>query len=485
MAVTGASSFLVVGEAPANVAAPTIIDAPPDLNFSLAALRSGVPGIVDANNMLALDRDWSQNFGHPDLSFSAVRWCPSWVRHDSHYGSWEPASADIYRIQRKGASGADAQTLVFTCSPNTASIPVGDSIVVWDSTAENVVTQNTSHDLSGYALPTRSKLTVSACTPSALLSAAGRRLIEVNVGVALPAIDYSPTFYAGEFVQKSTMQLRHWSFYKNSVAKTLRNPLTNYAKITHEALRGGGHVILGGSGFATSNHDWSKEYLAFGATLTTELFRLECEGLADTFGNTDPRKLAVELENYPVHTWATVGTVPGYSYLLSEVFYPVARLAWGQERTLIVKAPGGTAGLLTGGFDFACPAGQNAHLAVHCLPGEVSGPMGSIAFTTIAQTDWLADQIGAKVTALGYRGGGVTSLGITPPVTVQAKAERLGRMLTSISNKQLYTFYYGNLGTDPATTFDCANVYTVGGTRIEALHPAMRTYARRAGQMIT
>lgn len=483
MTVGGTYSFIVLGDAPPSEAAPTVVDPSPDLNFNLSSVRPGVPGIVDAGGTFARHRDWTQNFGHPDYSFSAVRWTVPWLRHDANYGFFEPASADIYRIHRKGSAGADAQTLVFTCSPNTAPVPAGESVVVWDSTAEDAVTLTTTHDLSGYALPTRSKLTVSASTPSAMLDAAGRRLIEVNTGAALPAIDFSPSWYAGQYVQKSTMQLRHWAFYKNSATKALRNPLANYAKITREALSGGGHVVIGGTQFATTTNDWSKEYLAFGASLTEELFRLECEGLANMFGNTDPRKLAVQLEHSPIHTWETVGIIPGHRYLLSEVFYPIAREAWGQERTLMLRSPGGTAGLLDD-FDLPCPKGHNTHLVAHCVPGEVSGPMGLVDFTTIEQTDWLAGEIADKINELGYRGGGITSLGITPPVAMQPKAERLGRMLTSVSNKQLYAFYYANLGSNPDTTFDVADIYSIGGTRIEALHPPMREYARRAGLMM-
>lgn len=277
------------------------------------------------------------------------------------------------------------------------------------------------------------------------------------------------------------MQLRHWSFYANAATKELRHPLKTFADITlRKAIPGGGYVMLGGNKWATSAYDWSKDYLNFGATLTQELFKKECDGLAETFGQTDPRMLAVELENRVVHGWDAVDTVPGYGTLLADVFYPIARTAWGQDRTLVVKAAGGVDGLLVD-FDFPCPTRQNVHLAAHTVGTDATGPGGPLTFATIADSDWLADQISAKISSLGYAGGGLTSFGLIPPQDAVTKAQKIGRLLTSMNNHGLYVWLYANLGTDPATTYSVADIFTIGGNRIEALYPEMRKFARRAG----
>lgn len=473
MIFTGSRVFMIKGKAPANASADAPSGPSTDLNFAVTAARPGVPGINDPGDRLAYHRDWTFNFSTPEAGFSGIRWNPSWIRTPYDQSVWQHVNADIYRIHRKGTVGADLQTLVFTCSPNTQTIPAGEPIVVWDSTTGNDVVQNTSHSLSGFALPTRSKLTVSASTPSAMFDTNGRRSIEVNFGTNLPVIDFSPTWVNG----KSTMQLRHWRFYANTATKELRHPLKSLAQITKSnALPNNGYIILGGNEFEPAGYDWAQDYLNFGASLTEELFRLEQEGLANEFGATDPRRLAVELESKVFHSWATVGATPGYRVLLNDVFYPIARTAWGQERTLLVKGPGGYGGVA--GFDWRPPTGQNVHFVVHTTDAEIN-------MTNIASTDFAAGVIKGKIDSLGFRGGGITSLSIVPPIDVVLKAQRLGRMLTSGTNSGLYVFYFASLGTDPATTLSAADVFVINGARVESVPHEMAPYASRSGQMFS
>lgn len=505
MTITGAYVFAFKSRSPANILAPVTAPEPNSLEFNMAIQRSGVPGIVDVGEAFSRQRSWLSNFAIPGEGFAGIRWCPSWIDGIDRPGFSEPATADIYRIQRKGASGADQQTLVFTCGPNPAAIPAGDSVVIWNNTTIDLVAQSSGYDLSGFMLPLRSKLAVSASAASEIHDADGRRTVEVNFGTALPAIDFTPSWITAGGISKSTMQLRHWSFYANAATKQLRQPIKLHASLTlNQALPAGGYIILGGNQFASPSYDWSRDYLNFGSTLTEELYRLECEGLADTFGATNPRRLAVELENNPVHSWNTVGLTQGYSQLLKYAFYPIARAAWGQDRTLVVKPPGGMMGLIND-FDFPCPVGELAHLAIHYnnsgtlgyilnedgtlmldeSGNQIIGEGLGVGFSSIEQTDLIASEISRIITKYGYAGGGMTSVGVVPPTSIAEKGMKLGRILTSMTGRGLYTFFYANTDGDPATTYDSADFFTINGERIEALYPEMRPYASRSGLIFT
>lgn len=437
--------------------------------FNMAQGKPGVPGFFAVGDNMAKRRDLSFNFRNSSNGFSAVRWCPSWIRTDSNPAYWEPAGSDIYNVKRKGPSGVDAQTLVFTCSPNTALIPNGDSVVIWEADSDVSVIQSSNYDLSGFALPVRSKLIVTNCIPSQAYNLNGRQVVEIQMGAILPAIDFSPAFFTTNGVSKSPLQMRHWSFYKDEANGILRNPIAYYAKLTQDALSGGAYVMLGGNQWAPSNYDWSKDYFNFGASLIEELYRKECEGLADIFGNSDTNKLAVELENNVIHAWNTVNVTTGYKVLLDDVFYPIARAAWGDDRTICVKCSGGLDGMVNV-FDWKPPTGSNTHLVAHGNDGNINGPNGIIDFSSIAESDWLAEEIREKIISLGFAGGGIIDLSIDDVADIFDKSERFGRVLTSMTNAQLYTFFTG-----------VSDTFTIDGSRIEALYPEMRQFARRAG----
>lgn len=453
------------------------------LQFLIGTNDLGRPGIVDYGNSMEKERDWEYSYINPNEGFMGVRWCPSWIRTDIQAAAWQPAGADIYRVQRKGNAGADARTLVLTCSPNSAQIPAGDPVVIWEASADDTVSTNTTHDFNGYNLQLKSKLNISACIPSLLYDINGRQIIEIDTGEVLPVIDYLPPFFTNNFgVHKSTMQLRHWQFYVNSANKQLRLPFPYFFQNTRKAVLSGANVILGGNQWAPTNYDWSKDYFNFGASLTEELFRKECEGLANYFNDLPPSHLAVELENKVFHHWENIGSTIGYKSLLNDVWYPIARTAWGQERTLIVKGPGNANGTLSY-FDWSPPNGERAHLAVHANNTELVGPNGGISLASIAESDWLAVALRDKINDLGFSGGGVTELRIDYPNNTVDKAKKMGRVLTSFKNNNLYTWYYGHIGTNPDFTPNVADVFSVNGFRIEALFPEMRAHASRAGMI--
>ena len=484
-----------VSKSPSNIAAPAIITPPSGLSFDFATARPGVPAVNDQFEYFSIPRDWAFNFKHPTQGFGSIRWQPTWKRADGFYGSWEPAEGEIYRIQRKGATGAAAQTLVFTCGPNPATVPIGEKVVIWDLLGwDGSVAPTTSRNLSGYNLPLRSKMTVTGGAGSAQWDANGRRIIEVAAGVNLPAIDYT---VPSNVDTGQTMRLRHWAFYKNTATKEMRHPLGWFSDISiNSAIANGGYIMLGGLQGQPTWYDWTVDHRSFGASLTEELWRLECEGLAYHMGGTDPRKLAVELENEPTSSWAASVDGVGYGDLLPDVWYGIARQVWGQERTLVLKGTGfGGLGDLLESFNFRCPAGHNAHLVSHNYDGQVTNENGQglMNFGDIAQTDYYARALAGKITELGYKGGGMTEFGVRPYewwsqwpdgmlyIGDAERGKRMGRMTTSLSNRGLYNYVWGATGDDA----NCADVYPIDGHDIEAFYPTMRPYAARAGLTTT
>lgn len=484
-----------MSRAPYNISAPAIVTPPSGLAFNMAEARPGVPAINDQFTNFERPRDWEYNFKHPTQGFAGIRWQPTWKRADGYYGLWTPAEGEIYRIQRKGSSGANQQILVLTCGPNPATIPVGETVVLWNVPFDGAVNRTmNSMNLSGYNLPLRSKLVVSGGTGSADYDVDGRRIIEINTGVNLPAIDYTvPTNDGGG----SQMRHRHWSFYENNTTKKMRSPLGWYTDISiNDAIRNGGYIMLGGVQHIPTWYDWTQDYNNFGATLTTELWRLECEGLANAFAGVDPRMYAVELENEPTSSWGMDDGLPGYGTLLPDVWYGIARQVWGQEPTLVVKATDfGSLDSLIRDFDFRCPTGENAHLVSHNYDGQAHGQPGNYAINwgDIGQTNFYANELSKKVVGLGYKGGGMTEMGAYPfewwdydsKVSLEERGRRMGRMTTSLHNKGLYNFLWGTLWGDPTQSLDCASMYMIDGNEIEALHTEMRPYAARAGLTTT
>jgi hypothetical protein len=293
------------------------------------------------------------------------------------------------------------------------------------------------------------------------------------------------------------MRHRHWSFYKNAATKTMRHPLGWFTDITlNNVIPNGGYSMLGGIQHIPTWYDWTEDYRNFGASLTEELWRAECQGLADKMGNTDPRFLAVELENEPTQVWNSNSEGVGYGTLLPDVWYGMARQIWGQERTLVVKATGyGTLDSLRDEFNFRCPTGENAHLVTHNYTGQNHAEPGKYVqnYADIGQTDYYAGILAAKITEFGYKGGGMTEMGAYPfewwdygtKVSLEERGRRMGRMLTSLTNKGLYNFLWGTLWGDPNQSLNCASMYTIDGHNIEALDTEMRPYTARAGQTTT
>lgn len=470
-----------------NIPAPSIQQPDSALLFNMASARPGVPAVNDQFEYITYgNREWAWCFNHPLEGFAGVRWQPTWIRAEGFYGAWEPSHGNIFRAYRKGASGQDAQTLVLECGPNPVAIPVGDKVVLYTSPDDGNVDRTTALNLSGFNVPLRQKLTVVGGAASAAFDANGKRIVEVDLGAPLPAIDYTPPAQADTWWRSSTFQMRHWSFYSDASTKRLRHPLGWFRDISlNDILPNGGYVMLGGCQFIPTWNDWSRDYANFGASLIEELWRAEQQGLADTFGATDPRKLAVELENEPTRDWRGTASDPGYGDLLPDVWYGISRQIWGPQRTLVVKP--NLFGSLDGldEFDFVCPQGHNTHLVCHNYAGHIHWPNGVQAWESIAETDWTADKLAGRIAALGYKGGGFTELGVGTRewynfdivISDAERGRRLGRALTSLTNKGLYMFAWGHVGDDNL----CVGIRQIDGHNIEAYLPGISPYARRAG----
>lgn len=478
--------------------APPVVTPPSGLLFDLAQMRPGVPGSNNQFNRFDEGRDWAATLSHPTQGFAGVRWQPTWLRSEGFFGDWTPAEGEVRRIYRKGDSGADLRTLVFECGPNPATIPVGDAVVVWwtEEWFGGVSRITNTLDLNGFQLPLRQKLTVTGGSGSALWDAFGVRTVEVRFGEDLPPIDYVPPTAedpsAGTFYR---VRLRHWEFYADPLNRTLRRPLDRFAwRSKEEVLKNGGWVMLGGLQHIPTWRDWTLEYHDFGASLVEELWRKECEGLAYHFGETDPRRLAVELENEP--TRAGVGRTEGgpetnetedigYHTLLREVWYPIARQEWGPERTLCVKSSGfGSLDHLQNEFNVANPDGGNAHLVNHNYDNQAhrfdlpGWPV--MNYGTAEDSAYHAQTLLRRIEELGYKGGGMTEWGVLGwgfRYEGPDRGQRIGRMIDALARRGLYCFVWSLTG----DSYRCSSIQNIDGADIEAMDPDVAPYCARAG----
>lgn len=238
--------------APANIAAPPIVRPPNTLGFQMGQPGDTRLGSFGSNNQFenfAGPRDWVYNFAAPDYDFSGVRNQFTWTETVGFQGRWQPAGGDVNRIYRKGASGQDSHTLVLECGVNPSAVPVGDKVVLWIQEGPGDY-QGTALNLSGYNMPLRQKMTCTASTASAWGDADGTRIIELDAGQALPAIDHYPAKYSGGWYERSTLQHRHWSFFQDNATKELRHPLGQFTDIAiNEVLANGGYFVSGGQQF--------------------------------------------------------------------------------------------------------------------------------------------------------------------------------------------------------------------------------------------
>lgn len=507
MALISTTSTVLLGgqskpliRSPGDVASPALIGGPSELIFDMTTARPGVPGVNDQFERFGESRTWEANYTHPE-GFAGVRWQPTWMRADGYYGSWEPAEGEIFRIRRKGTTGQGARTLVITAGPNPAPIPVGDSVVLWEVDGYNGgVRRNAFINLSGYNLPMRAKMTVTACTPSAPWDGEGRRIIEVDAGTELPAIDLTVQPFTDTQRNETwqSMRVRHWSFYVDRSINRMRWPLPWFRDNTLDlVLPNNGYVMLGGLQMRPTWRDWSLDWNDFGASLVEQLWREECEGLAFYFGATNPKRLAVELENEPTRPWENQGGEIGYGQLLADVWYPVARRAWGRERTIGVKSTGfGSIDSLRDDFNWTNPNNDNTFLFAHNYDGQfhMNHAGGHLAiWANIGETDYAADVIATKMTRHGFKGGGFTEFGTSIyewwqdangdliPVPQEERGRRMGRGLTSLTSRGLSQWSWGMVG----DWYDNTAIYDDGPNRIQKYFPEMRPYCVRAGRTTT
>jgi hypothetical protein len=474
---------------PSNVAAPPIVSAPGALSFDMAQSGTAMRGWYGSNNQFEnylVARDWTANFADQAESFAGIRWQPTFDYAMGWTGQWETSGGDVRKVTRKGTTGADARTLVFECDPNPAAIPVGDPVVFWSSFSEGDYSASATLNLSGYNLPLRQKLTVTRSVGSAYADTNGRRIIEIDTGQALPDISFVPGTYSIQgWWTRTQLQFRHWSFYKDTATKALRHPLGPMTDLSLNSVLGnGGYLVLGGQQGQPTWIDKCREWNLLGHSLIEEYVRLEAEGLANYFGNTDPRKCAVETENETIVAWNGESGMIGSGPFLKDVVYPIFRKAFGPDRTIILKCGGwGGLNVTMSDFDFAVPSGEPANLCIHNYDQQITGLGGQLGFTDITQTDWIADQLRSKIASLGFRGGGATEIGVDAGRANgdTDRGQRMGRLLTSFTKRDLYAFGWTMTGDGVR----CSKIQDIGGKQIEAFDRGMAPYCRRAGLMTT
>lgn len=483
-----ASAGKLLGSAPAGLALP-ILPAPPtsshrDLLFNPPTWKWHVN---DQFEYMYSDRDWAGTIAKSDGGFLGWRNQLTWLRADGFYGGWEPAEREVRRAYRKGSTGLDARTLVLECGPNPGVVRVDgtERVVLWKVTDYNGgVRPDTAWNVAGYNIPLKSKLPLIGSTPSPMWNGEASSFLEVEMPADMPAIDFSPG--GGP----NGLRVRHWSFWKDSVAKTARRPADSFDYYAHQVINAGGWFNSGGAQGIPTWRDWTCEYRDFGS-MTEELWRGEQEYLATIFDADDPRKVLIELENEPTREWADGPEGVGYGTLLRDVWYPIAR-EYHADRTIAVKstAYGGLDSLI-GEFTWTVPDGKNTFVLTHNYDGQATDPSGAkINWGTTAQANYYADQLAGAVARAGAHGGGMGEIGHRPwewwdygaAVSDEERGRRLGRMLTAANARGLFLSGWFRGG----DANYCADLY--GGppdsARLELLWPGLRPYGSVAGQTV-
>lgn len=518
---------------------PALPPIPPDpgtvARFAMATARPGVPAVNRQFDLYSVNCDWAGTYGHATQGFAGDRWQTIWLRADGYHGSWEPAEGPVHKVWRKGPDGQDGRTFVFECDPNPAGIPSGDPCLLYLQAYEGGRDPASQWNVAGFNVPLGQKLQVLRTTQGAMWDPNTRRRVEIDFGVPVPMLgprDGPTGGVAGpsiavlkwdnatQSMQPSgsvpALRFKHLRFFKNA-SGALRSHLASRVSTTRDAAYpAGAFTMLGGSQMIPTFRCWSREFAEFGS-IAQDLYKQEHEGMAAVLGDLPPSRLAVELENEPAWPWRDGAHGLGLRTFLADVMMPVARRAWGPQRTLCVK--GGGHGSLDGllgfhdqtgswrtedAFDLRAPADGPWDLHCHNYDGQshmpgigANGGVGLIRFATTAECEWYASQMRAVVDRLGYGGGGMSELGAntfewwnySQKVDDTERGRRLGRMQTALAKRGMYAFLWGFTGDGYA----CAGVPSYearwGGTSVSrvdgrdlcALYDGVRTFGARAG----
>lgn len=489
--------------------------------FDLARLVEW-PGTDNGPENLTLYRDWNATLNGPQHRYSFARAQLDWHMPLAGYRpAWQPAFNRVNRVWRKGASGGLQRILVVTMEVNTNAIRPGDQCWfyhLWGTgTYEGSVSTAASIDVyPGFPLRLRGTgalYTITACRPSPEGSPFEGAIseIEITFTTDLPPVDFAPERWNPYPVtlpghSESKLVFVHHSFYADATTKRLRAPIGGWADtIRNQVLRYGGSAVIGGS---VNRPDWqcwtTLANQMNNHALVFALYQMEQVGLAETFGDLPTERLCSELEHAPHAPWTDDAaradtSLPnplnaiGLRTSLFSHMMPIARSAWGANRSLVVKGTGG--GGLEGlrSFDLAMQTAWpgtrvilgNRDLGGSWAPSIAPGER-QIDYGVRADADAHASELQAKATAMGFDGAIMTGFSAPADLAPVPRGRQIGLTHTAMAAKGFpvcYRDFAGEPGSDP---WGFAGLYTdvpgSTGTTVQAVQPGLRAYCGRAGR---
>lgn len=499
--------------APGNVAAPAIVTPPAGLVWDYSEAENGqkLQWPLTNNQFDAVTvklngetRDWAATFSGTTERYGGMRYYYAWTNIlpqntsaglTTAYPHWQPAFREVFRVRRKGTSGADLRTLVFDCMHNTATIPVGDTVWCYLNGSYNgAVDPVRSVNIGGFNLPLFAKMRCSGSTASPDSPITSRSFVEVAFDQDLPAIDYTPPTYTAEtwLPVLPRLWLVHHSFYANAATKTLRKPYDwHFGILKNDVVANNGHLVLGGYQGIPVWRDWGHLFNWMGG-LAEELFAMEKQALADYWGGSDPRMVMDEFENEPVVQWKDApGTDKplGFRRALLEIMYPTSRAAWGPERTLLIKGTGygGADGLrlhfdLDNDRDFG---GANNMVGMHQYADQAHFPDNRIVWWGArSDCDYTAGILANARDAGKFKGAAMTEMGVSNTKAMPERAQHHGRMHTAMVAKGIPVAYWDWGGDHYAVSYLYRDVAGKEGKVVQALQADHRPYTGKSGRTV-
>ena len=462
-------------------------------------------------------RDWAQTLRGPLHRYSGVRIQPTWhLINAGAYTGWQPAMNRVKRIWRKGATGGLQRILVLTMEVNTNQIPVGDKCWFYHlaetGTFEGSMSKAADLEIyPGFRLRLRGTgdlYTITACRPSPVNSGYEGVISEVEITFPqdLPAIDFTPqqwnphAWWPGHL--ESKLIFVHHSFYADASTKRLRYPLSwHFSILRDDVVKNGAAAIDGGiQRLPTWDCLTTMANKLDNHSLWFDLYRLEQEGKAEQLGDLDPALFATELENEAVEDWTDEAarsdtSLPdpaaaiGLRTSLLEYMIPIARAAWGPERTVIVKGTGfgGLDGVRQFDLNVASAfPGQRFLLGNHNYAGSfaphISDGGRQLWYLSRADADEHARQLADKAAAMGFDGAIMTEWSSPNTTAATDRGKEIGMLHTALYAKGIPVCYW-DLVPD---LFGFADLYNdvpgSEGVTVQAVAPELRQYCGRANR---
>lgn len=499
-----------LGNAPGNVAAPAIVQPPAGLLWDYSTTEGGAKLAWPLtnnqfDNLVAKvdgqERDWAATLSGAQERYGGVRYYYAWTNIlaqdwdglTTAYPAWQPAFREVFRVYRKGGSGQAVRTLVFECIHNTAAVPIGDTVWCYlTADFHGGVNPATSVNIQGWNLPLFNKMRCTGSTASPDWPYASRSTVEVEFSSDLPPIDWTPPTYEPEtwLPPVPMLYLVHHSFYADAAAKKLRAPYDwHWQLLKDQVLANGGHVVLGGYQGIPTWRCWTHLFNYFGE-LGVELYRMEKQALADFFGSTDPRKVLEELENEPVFDWLD-GTNHdnklGFRRSLLEIMYPIARGAWGVERSFLLKGTSfGSINSLRDVWDLTNEghfgSGSN-FIGNHNYDDQAKYPDNrNLWYGSTEDCNYHAGLLKDTINRGKFKGGCMTEWGVPSWVAQPERAQKHGRLHTAMAKQGIPVAYWDLTGDAYGCSWLYRDVAGKEGKLVQAMNGDFRAYSGKAGR---